>query len=398
MARSLSIAAYLTQLGAVDAQDDFAPQPPRPEGAIIWARCSNPDQLAAMDNLARRLTADGDLVHIVATLSHWEPEYADRALPEPRGRLAFRAFLEHWRPAMCVWLKGGLDALLLDEMRRVNLQSILVDANGEGLRAVTGHWVPGALRSVLTQFEAVFALDAHAAEKLARAGTPPELIVIAGAMEDNAPPLPYNDDERRELSQAIGTRPVWLAAAAHPHEWLDLCRAHDLASRKTHRLLLIVVPSEPKTAFEMAENMRQAGFLVALRSQQPDPADVTQIYIVDTDEELGLWYRIAPITYLGGTLHGGKCRDPFEATALGSAVVYGPHVAPFQRHAARLNANDASRLIRANTDLGPAIEGLLAADKTAELAHRAWDVTSRGANVTNRIATYIELRLEELVI
>ena len=397
MARSLSIAAYLSQLGAVGEQDVFFAQPPRPEGMVIWARCSNADQLTAFDNLERKLRADGDVVHIVATLPHWEEQHADKAIPEPRGKLAFRAFLDHWRPAMCVWVKGALDALLLDEMRRVNLQSILVDANGEGLRAVTGHWVPGALRSVLTQFEAVYALDAHAAEKLARAGTPPELIVIAGAMEDNAAPLPYDDDERLELAQAIGTRPVWLAAAAHSNEWLDLCRAHDVASHRKHRLLLIVVPSEPKSAIDMAENMRQAGFQVALRSQEPDPADITQIYIVDTEEELGLWYRIAPITYLGGTLHGGNCRDPFEATTLGSAVVYGPDVAPFQRHAARLNANDASRLIRANTDLGPAIEGLLDADKTAGLAHRAWDVTSRGANVTNRIATYIQLRLEELV-
>jgi 3-deoxy-D-manno-octulosonic-acid transferase len=78
-------------------------------------------------------------------------------------------------------------------------------------------------------------------------------------------------------------------------------------------------------------------------------------------------------------------------------VLYGPQVAPFQRHAARLNAAGASRLIRSSNDLGSIVESLLSADKTAELAHAAWDVTSRGANVTNRIAAFIQLRLEELV-
>jgi 3-deoxy-D-manno-octulosonic-acid transferase len=96
-------------------------------------------------------------------------------------------------------------------------------------------------------------------------------------------------------------------------------------------------------------------------------------------------------------LDGDGCRDPFEAAALGSAVLYGPQVAPFQRHAGRLNAAGASRLLRSGADLGLAVETLLAADKTAELAHAAWDVTSRGATVTNRIAALIQLRLEELV-
>jgi 3-deoxy-D-manno-octulosonic-acid transferase len=216
-------------------------------------------------------------------------------------------------------------------------------------------------------------------------------------MEDCAPTLPCNETERSELAKAIGTRPVWLAAAAQADEWDDLCIAQKIASRTAHRLLSIIVPANPDDAATMADQMCALGFQTALRSEQYDPSDVTQIYIVDTDEELGLWYRIAPITYMGGTVYGGPCRDPFEATALGSAVVYGPHVVPFQRRATRLNEAGASRLIRTGAELGPAIESLLSVDKTAELAHNAWDVTSRGANVTNRIAAFIQLRLEELV-
>ena len=184
MARSLSIAAYLTQLGSTDHIDGPIPQPPRPAGTIIWARCCDPDQLTAIETLERKLMLEDEAIHIVTTLYDWLPDHATRALPEPRGKDAIRAFLDHWQPAMCVWVKGNLDALLLAEMRRVNLHSILVDATDEGLDTVTGRWVPGAMRSVLSQFEAIVTLDHIAAEKLARAGAPPEIILIAGAMED----------------------------------------------------------------------------------------------------------------------------------------------------------------------------------------------------------------------
>jgi 3-deoxy-D-manno-octulosonic-acid transferase len=397
MARSLAIAAYLAGLGAPERPLNPAKQPPRPTGTIIWARCSQADQLTAVDTLRRKLSEDGDPIHVIATMRDWDKELAGSALPEPQGKENIRAFIAHWRPAMAVWIKGDLDPILLAEMRSVDIPAILVDATSDGLDHVAGTWVPGAMRSLLSEFEAVLALDSHAAERLIRAGTPEDAVLITGPMEDCAPTLPCNEAERNDVARAIGTRPVWLAAATQLEESDDLCKAHQFASRRAHRLLLIVVPKHQVMAIAIAEEMQLRGLNVALRSQEPKPSDITQIYVVDTEEELGLWYRIAPITYMGGTLHGGGCRDPFEATALGSAVLYGPQVAPFQRHAARLNAAGASRLIRSAADLGPTVETLLSADKTAEIAHAAWDVTSRGASVTNRIAAFILLRLEELV-
>lgn len=397
MARSLAIAAYLAGLGSSDRSRDLDAQPPRPEGTIIWARCSHPDQLTAVETLDRKLAEDGDPVHIITTLMNWSPAYSDRALPEPTGRENIRKFIAHWRPVMCVWVRGDLNPVLLAELSGAKVTTMLVDATAEGLDHIAGTWVPGAMRSLLSQFAAVLALDHHAAERLVRAGTPEEKVLVTGAMEDCAPTLLCNEADRNDVANAIGTRPVWLAAAAQLDECKTLAQAHQVASRRAHRLLLIIAPKHPVMSFPIAEKMRESGFNVALRSKEPEPSEITQVYIIDTDDELGLWYRVAPISYLGGSLDGGGCRDPFEVAALGSAVLYGPQVAPYQRHAARLNAAGASRLIRSGDDLGPTVESLLAPDKTAELAHAAWDVTSRGATVTNRIADFIQLRLEDLV-
>lgn len=397
MARSLAIAAYLASLGSSGRPNNPTEQPPRPTGTIIWARCSHADQLTAVETLDRKLAEDGDPVHVIATLLNWSSDFADRALPEPVGRTEIRKFISHWRPVMGLWVKGDLDPILLAEMDKADVPMMFVDASAEGLDDVAGTWVPGAMRSILSQFEAVLALDQNAADRLIHAGTPADTVLVTGAMEDCAPTLPCNEAERSEITRAIGTRPVWLAAAASLDECSVIADAHRIASGRAHRLLLIFVPQQAVMAPHIARSMRERGFYVALRSEEPEPSEMTQVYVVDTEEELGLWYRIAPITYLGGTLTGGGCRDPFEAAALGSAVLYGPQVAPFRRHAARLNAAGASMLIRSGADLGPSVESLLAADKAAELAHAAWDVTSRGATVTNRIASFIQLRLEELV-
>jgi 3-deoxy-D-manno-octulosonic-acid transferase len=45
--------------------------------------------------------------------------------------------------------------------------------------------------------------------------------------------------------------------------------------------------------------------------------------------ELGLFYRLAPIVFMGGSLvpHGGQ--NPIEAIKLGASIVHGPHVFNF---------------------------------------------------------------------
>ena len=62
------------------------------------------------------------------------------------------------------------------------------------------------------------------------------------------------------------------------------------------------------------------------------------VYVADTLGELGLFYRLAPIAFLGGSLvpHGGQ--NPIEPARLEAAVLHGPHVGNFAEVYARLDA------------------------------------------------------------
>lgn len=396
MARSLTIAAYLAGLGAQHRKSGIVTPPPRPDGTVIWVRCSDRDQLNAVASLNRKLTSDGDPVHLVTTVPELTRRDAHRALPQPIGRAETKEFIDYWQPIMSIWVGGDLDTRLLAELRDAQVRNMMVDATADGLDKIVGRWVPGALRSLLSQFEAILAVDQTQAERLVRVGANKEITIVTGAMEDCPPVLPYSETERADVVALFGTRPVWVAANAHPEEADALGEAQKVASRRAHRLLMIAAPKNLRFVQPLHDRFTALGLNVALRSATDDLTDQTQIYLVDTEEELGLWYRTAPISFIGGTLAGSGTSDPFEATTLGSAVIYGPQVAPFQKNANRLNATGGSVLLRKADDLGPALEALLSADKAAAQAHIAWDVATQGANVTNRIAAYIQLRLEDL--
>ena len=150
---------------------------------------------------------------------------------------------------------------------------------------------------------------------------------------------------------------------------------------------MILVPQDPGRAAELAAGMEAAeGWSVALRSLEQEPDTEVSVYIPDSAAEFGLWYRLAPVTYLGGSLLGDGCaRNPMEAAALGSAIIHGPKPGGYGPLFNRFGAERAARSITSAADLGEALSDLLAPDRTARLAQAAWSLASDGVEVTEEI-------------
>ena len=126
-----------------------------------------------------------------------------------------------------------------------------------------------------------------------------------------------------------------------------LLEAHRTLAGFFPQLLTVIVPRHPNRGETIARAVAASGLKVALRSREELPTAVTDIYVADTMGELGLFYRLAPIVFMGGSLveHGGQ--NPIEAIKLGAAIVHGPHVFNFTDVYEALDAGAGAR--RADT-------------------------------------------------
>ena len=162
--------------------------------------------------------------------------------------------------------------------------------------------------------------------------------------------------------------------------------AHARALQMAHRLLLILVPQEVASAPALAEKLEaDRDWAVALRRTEQDPEAETEVLIADASE-YGLWYRLAPVTFLGGSLEGEGCRrNPMEPAALGSAIVYGPRPGAYGAAFGRLGAARAARMVASGGDLAEALSDLLSPDRAARQASAAWAVASDGTEATSQV-------------
>jgi 3-deoxy-D-manno-octulosonic-acid transferase len=213
-------------------------------------------------------------------------------------------------------------------------------------------------------------------------------------MEEDSAALPYSEPERAALARLFATRPVWLAADVPQAEEAAVIAAHRAALRQAHRLLLIVIPASPERAAALAALAEAEGWSVARRSAEEEPDPETEVFLADGGaeaeaeggSEYGLWYRLAPITYLGGSLLGaGPGRDPREAAALGSALICGRQPGGHGGTLSRLAAARALRQVDRPEGLADALCDLLSPERAARLAQAAWAASSDGAEATARV-------------
>ena len=415
MAKSLSLALYLATRARPARQVVATPgtvnsnqqkerlgtaSVARPQGPLIWFHTGGDRHALAVRELAHRLRQERDDLTFLLTTStekkrRKSKDYLKSRYVPDENLPAVRRFLGHWRPDIAVWTEADLRPALITDAARRHIPLFMLDAR-TAAPVVPSRWWRGVSGSILSRFQHVVTGDEKSATSLKRLGADPSTLEVSGFLEEGTGALPCNEADRDALAQRLGGRPVWLAASTDPSELEPVIAAHQHAQRRAHRLLLILQPGMPEHGRAWRDMLHADGYGVALRSAGEEPGADTQIYLADTADEAGLWYRLAPISFLGQSLAPGGGINPFEAAALGSAIMHGPNTRNFRRAYAALDAAGASRLVRNGDDLATEVERLLSPDAAAAMAHQAWKVSSSGAEVTDRAIDLILTKLDEL--
>ncbi len=370
------------------------PSEVRPEGCLLWVAARRSADAGSVLSLAKELAfLREEPVHCLVTSETELPPVpsvaaavAHQLLPvDTQGSV--ERFLDHWRPDV---------GLAIGTIDRPRLFRAAADRGLPLFYASSDRAARRRFPAHLSAFRACLASSAAEGQVLRDQleGTNVK-VEVSGPLSDTIHALPCNEAECDELAKLLGGRPVWLAAEAVPAEIELIETAHRRAFRAAHRLLLILVPQVLEDAADIKSKLEENGWHATLRSEGSEPDPECQIYIADTQEELGMWYRLAPISFVGGTLvAGGGTADPFDPAALGSAVLHGPYTGIAPSRFESLARFSGSFQVAGAEALGDAVQTLLAPDKAASLAQVGWAVTTESASVVERLAELMDLALD----
>lgn len=306
------------------------PSRPRPAGKLVWLHGASvgeslsllplmeaireawPDQTLLMTS-GTRTSAELLAGRLPAGSIH---QYAPLDTPSAAG-----TFVDHWRPDLVVFAESELWPNLLLRVKAEGAALALVSARISRASSIWWRRAPKSARRVLGAFDLILARDQEQAERLRALGGRVEALAD---FKFGGEPLPVDETELARLRARIADRPVIVAASTHAGEEGPILQAWRAADRSAGRKsLLIIVPRHPHRGAQIGRLARDAGLSVGLRSEGAD-VNTLDVYVADTIGELGLFFRLAALAFVGGSLvPGGGGHNPLEPARLGCPFVTG---------------------------------------------------------------------------
>ena len=331
------------------------PTAARPKGRLVWMHAVGLGEVMALRGLIGAMQdLDRKLNVLVTSTARSGAEVFAKSAPDrtlhqylpldvPRY---LQQFLDHWQPNLSIWSEQDIWPGAIYVADRAEVPLALVNGRMNAQSHARRARARGLYRDVLGRFALMSAQDEATAQHLADLGG--GHLRVDGPLKAAAPDLPADPQSLQRLTEHAADRSVWLLASSHPEDEaqaLNAVRPDDL---------LIIAPRDITRGDEIAAKVQAQGLTASLRSVVGDALN-THVYVADTFGEMGLWYRLAKRAVIGGTFGQTEGHNPWEAAALGCAILHGPRVANFASDFALLQSSGAAVSVKPD-GLGPALE------------------------------------------
>ena len=305
----------------------------RPTGRLIWIHGASVGECLSHMPLIETLVKRGHQVMVTsgtvtsaAMMEKRLPKGAFHQYVPVDYPVYVRRFFKHFHPDVGFFIESDFWPNILQEARRQGIPLVLL--NGRISDKSFRRWkrVRWFIRPLLSCFSLTLGQTEEDARRLTVLGSPKAACV--GNIKFAAVPPPIDEDELVAMRNAIGDRPAWVAGSTHSNEEEQIGEMHIRLKAKYPSLLTVLVPRHPNRCDEIERQLIKKGLTVHRRSRGEDVN--ADIYLGDTMGEMGLFYRLAPLVFVGGSLVSFGGQNMLEPMRTGACTLIGPYAFNFR--------------------------------------------------------------------
>ncbi len=374
----------------------------RPKTAIIWIHAVSVGETNSALILVEQLLKTFPAVSILfTTTTITSASVVAAKLPAFGGRVAHqflpidsyfcvKNFFEFWRPEIAIFVESEIWPNLVGVASEMDVPTFLVNARMSEKSATKWKFAKYLGIHIFDCFSGIFAQSQEDKARFQKLTN--QEVVCFGNLKAQAQSLEFSEQELVALKSKIAGRKFWLAASTHQGEEEAIVQVHQILKKDFPDLLTILVLRHPNRADEVKPLFGSMRF--AQRSRGENIEKHTQIYLVDTLGELGLFYRLANFAFIGGSLAKVGGHNPFEAIKLECGVISGRNVKNFKSIYESLEAKNACVMVDSSTMLAAQVKEFLQNEKALQVLNKnAAEAILVSENIASEVVARISLIL-----
>lgn len=378
------------------------PSRPRPEGGpLMWVHVASVGEAQSMLHLINLFLAQYQTGSVLVTsITRSSAELLEKRLPTrafhqylPVDRPKWvKRFLAYWHPDIVLWAESELWPTLMHEIGKHHLPMALINARMSANSYKNWSRAKGLAQGILSAFTIILTQTDKDKNYYINLGA--RSVSTIGNIKFAAPPLPYLESDLKSLQDATAGRPLWVYASTHAGEEELAAKTHIALKETFPDLLTIIIPRHPERRVSILQSLEQYQLNISTRSQNKIMPDTkSDIYLVDTLGELGLFYRLSPLSCIGRSFSadGGGGHNPLEAVQLGSAVLHGPNVQNLMDIYAPMDASGAALNLESPEKLAPALKQFLSDKESLKnLSEKGYSFSEGQKEILSKVVEELE--------
>lgn len=245
---------------------------------------------------------------------------------------AIKRFYRKLQPKLLIIMETELWPNLLHYAAKSGCKTVLANARLSEKSCRGYQKVQRLSRQMMDNVRLIAAHNQQDGERFIELGLAPEKLAVTGSIKFDIHLEPQLARQCQELKQQwAANRPVWVVGSTHEGEDEIILAAFAQVRQHHPDTLLVLVPRHPERFNSVESLIEHHHFKLQRRSAKADISADIQVVLGDTMGELKLFWGIADIAFVGGSLveHGGH--NPLEPALFAKPILSGPHVVNFKQ-------------------------------------------------------------------
>ena len=241
------------------------------------------------------------------------------------------------------------------------------------------------------------------AQYVIQLGADPHKVIVTGNTKYDQNYSQVTTEEKKALRQELGLLenvPVLIAGSTHRGEEEILLEVLRQIQGKYPIVKMILAPRDVPRSGGIVELVRRAGVVAELRSKMSsltaEQRAEVRVVVLDSIGELGRFYSLADLVFVGGSLvsHGGH--NILEPAAQGKPILVGPHMFNFRDTYALFSKRNACVTVLDGQELEQKILELLQNKQTAEqMGREAAQIVAENQGAAVRTVEHLRQIIEK---
>lgn len=329
--------------------------PPKTKEKIIWANAVSVGEALSVIPLIEELLKmcshlDGEVRVLLTTSTKTSADIVKDKLPPNAFHqymvldhpLYVKRFLKHWKPSAAIYVESELWPNLIVQTAKLKIPLVLINARLSPKTVKNWLRVKWFISFLLSHFNICLAQTPENKDSLISLGA--KNVVVGGNLKYDVPPLLFDEGEFRLWQSNLSDLKVFFAASTHNGEDEYIIKSHKNLCQQGKKIQTIIAPRHPQRAAKIADLASKAGMSSAFHSSTQSLDNLPDIYIVDEIGTMGLFYKLADIVFIGGSLIDHGSQNPLEAARLNCALISGRHFFNFENVYQMLQQNNAIKI------------------------------------------------------